>query len=72
MCKISLVDKISFLLVLVGSINLGFIGLFDIDILSFLTANSSLLQRLVYILIFVSAIDLIVLLYKCNPFKFNN
>ena len=72
MCKISLIDKVSFILVLVSAINLGFIGLFDIDILGFFTANSALLQRLVYILIFVSAIDLIVLLYKCNPFKFNN
>ncbi|WP_066893734.1 DUF378 domain-containing protein [Clostridium nigeriense] len=72
MCKISLLDKISFLLVIIGAINWGLIGLLSINIVSLFTAGSVLLQRLIYIIIFAAAIDLIVLIYKCNPFKFNN
>lgn len=69
MYKITLVDKISFLLVLAGAINWGLIGLFSINLVTILVGGSVLLQRLLYILIFIAAIDLIVLIFKCNPFK---
>ena len=72
MCKISLLDKISFILVLIGAINWGIIGIFSINLVSILVAGSVILQRLVYIMVFVAAIDLIVLIFKCNPFNLNN
>ena len=72
MCKISLLDKISFILVLIGAINWGIIGIFSINLVSILVAGSVLLQRLVYIMVFAAAIDLIVLIFKCNPFNLNN
>lgn len=72
MCKISLLDKISFILVLIGAINWGIIGIFSINLVSILVAGSVILQRLVYIMVFVAAIDLIVLVFKCNPFNLNN
>ena len=71
MCKISLLDKISFILVLIGAINWGIIGIFSINLVSILVAGSVILQRLVYIMVFVAAIDLIVLVFKCNPFNLN-
>lgn len=69
MCKISLLDKISFLLVLIGSVNWGLIGLFGINLITYAVMGSVILQRLIYILIFAAAIDLIVLVFKCNPLK---
>lgn len=72
MCKISLLDKISFILVLLGAINWGLIGLLSINLVSIIVAGSVILQRLVYIIIFAAAIDLILLIFRCNPFKINN
>lgn len=71
MYKINLFDKISFILVLVGAINWGLIGLLSINLITLLVGGSVILQRLVYILIFAAAIDIIVLVFKFNDFKFN-
>ena len=72
MYKINIFDKISFILVLLGSLNWGFIGLFKLNIVSLIIGGSVVLQRLIYILIFIAAIDLIALLIKCLPYKNNN
>lgn len=72
MCKISLLDKISFLLVLIGALNWGFIGLFSVNIVSLIALGSVLLQRIIYIIICAAAINLIILIFKCDLFKFSN
>jgi len=72
MCKINLLDKISFILVLIGAINWGLIGIFSINLVAILVAGSVILQRLIYIIVFAAAIDLIILLFKCNPFDINS
>ncbi|MDV4151276.1 DUF378 domain-containing protein [Clostridium sp. AL.422] len=69
MCKINLLDKISFFLVLLGAINWGLIGIFSMNIVSILVGGSVLLQRLVYIIIFAASIDLIMLVFKCDLFN---
>ncbi|VYT72823.1 DUF378 domain-containing protein [Clostridium tertium] len=69
MYKISLLDKISFLLVLLGALNWGFIGLFGFNLVTLVVVGSVILQRLIYILIFAAAIDLVVLVFKCYPLK---
>lgn len=69
MCKINMLDKISFILVLIGALNWGFIGLLSINLVTFLVAGSVLLQRIVYIAIFAGAIDLIALIFKCKSLK---
>ena len=63
MCKINIVDKISFLLVLIGAINWGFIGLLSVNLVTFLVGGSVLLQRIIYIAVFAGAIDLISLIF---------
>ena len=72
MCKISLLDKISFLLVLIGALNWGFIGLFSVNIVSLIALGSVLLQRIIYTIICAAAINLIILIFKCDLFKFSN
>ncbi len=47
---------ISYILVLVGAINWGFVGLFGIDLVAVLFGEMSTISRIVYALVGVSAI----------------
>lgn len=72
MCKINLFDKISFLLVIIGAVAWGFIGILNINIVTILVGGSTLLARIVYILVFISALNLVFLFVKCKGlFKHN-
>ena len=66
MCKLNIFDKLSFLLVFIGSVNWGLIGLFDLNLVTTISLNNSLLERIIYIVIFLAALDLLILLFKCN------
>lgn len=70
MYKVNTFDKISAILVIIGSINWGLIGVLNINLISLLVAGSILLQRCVYILMSICAFDLIYLFLKCSNFKF--
>lgn len=72
MCKISILDKIAFLLVIIGAINWGLIGLFNINLVALLVAGSVLFQRIVYIAVFLSSLDLIYVLIKCKTLLNSN
>ena len=54
MFKLSIIDKISFVLVLIGALNWGLIGIFNLNIVYLLVAHSILLQKIIYISIFIS------------------
>ena len=66
MCKLNMFDKLSFLLVFIGSLNWGTIGLFDLNLVTVIFSNSLLIQKIIYILVFFSALDLFSLLFRCN------
>ena len=67
MCKLNIFDKLSFLLVIIGSLNWGTIGLFDLNLINIIALNSSLIERVIYILVFFAALDLVILLLlRCN------
>ena len=66
MCKLNIFDKLSFLLVFIGSVNWGTIGLFDLNLVSAISLKSSLIERVLYIIIFFAALDLLILLFRCN------
>ncbi len=52
-----IITKIAFILMVVGAINWGLIGLFGLDLVALLFGgSSSLLSRIVYVLVGVSAI----------------
>jgi len=65
-CKLNIFDKLSFLLVFIGSLNWGAIGLFDLNLVNLISLNSSLIERIIYILVFLAALDLLILFLKCN------
>ena len=69
MFKLSIIDKISFLLVIIGAINWGIIGLFNLNLISLLVAGSIILQKIIYIMVFVASLNLIYLVFKCKTFK---
>jgi len=66
MCKISLLDKISFVLVIIGAINWGIFGLFNFDLLHFIFSFSDMLVRAIYILVGLAGINMIRFLYCLN------
>ncbi|WP_055667794.1 DUF378 domain-containing protein [Desnuesiella massiliensis] len=71
MYKLNLIDKISFLLVIIGAINWGLIGVSNFDLVAALFGSiSQILQRIIYIAVGIAAIDLLVLLFKSKIFTF--
>ncbi|MEG1255661.1 DUF378 domain-containing protein [Clostridium sp.] len=66
MCKISLLDKISFILVIIGAINWGIFGLFNFDLIHFVFGFSDILSRSIYILVGLAGVNLIRFLYCLN------
>jgi uncharacterized protein len=70
MYKFNLIDKLSVILVLIGALNWGLIGLFDLNIVEIilklipLSDLSQALQRIVYILVGAAGINIMFLIYK--------
>lgn len=65
MYKFNLLDKISFILVMVGALNWGLIGLCNLNLVVITLGNlSDFIGRIIYILIGVSAINLLLVIFK--------
>ena len=50
------IDTITLLLVIVGGLNWGLVGLFNFDLVAALFGEMSLLSRIVYVLVGISAV----------------
>lgn len=72
MCKLNIFDKLSFLLVLIGSFNWGTIGLLDFNVVSFICMGIPIIERLIYILVCIAALNLVSLLFRCNIINLND
>ncbi|MGM9933540.1 DUF378 domain-containing protein [uncultured Clostridium sp.] len=66
MCKLNIFDKLSFILVLIGSLNWGSIGLFDFNAVAFICMGIPILERIIYIIVCAAALNLFSLLFRCN------
>lgn len=65
MYKFSLIDKISLILIIIGALNWGLIGLFNLNIIGILFSEpANFLGRIIYILIGAAGINLIVLMLR--------
>jgi len=65
MYKFKVIDKVSFVLIIIGAINWGLIGLFNFNIVgSLFGAPADIIGRLIYILIGVAGIDMLMLILK--------
>lgn len=72
MYKVTIFDKLSIILVLIGALNWGIIGLFNFNLITLLFLGIPIFQRIVYILIFISALNLISLSFRCNLINTKN
>lgn len=65
MYKFSLLDKISLVLVIIGAVNWGLIGLFNVNLIGFFLGEpADLIGRLIYILIGVAGLNILLILFK--------
>ena len=55
---------ITYILVLIGAINWGLVGLFNIDLVAMFFGDMTVLSRIVYALVGISAIIYAILSYK--------
>ncbi len=53
----------SYVLVLIGAINWGFVGLFDFDLVAMIFGDMTFLSRTIYVLVGISAIISVVTMY---------
>lgn len=56
MRNLNILDVIAFILLVIGGINWGLIGLFDIDLVAAIFGNMSGISRLIYTLVGLSAL----------------
>ncbi|MGH4119560.1 DUF378 domain-containing protein [Clostridium sp.] len=64
MYKLSIIDKLSFIFVLVGALNWGLLGLLNFNLVSFIFGSVPFLARAVYILVGLSAVNIIVFILR--------
>lgn len=69
MYKFSLLDKISFILIVIGAVDWGLVGLFNFDIISALFSGAMLIARIIYILVGASGIDMLLLIIRLKQQK---
>lgn len=55
---------ITFILVIIGALNWGLVGIFNIDLVAMIFGDMTLLSRIIYSLVGISAIIYAVLAYK--------
>ncbi|MBZ9687474.1 DUF378 domain-containing protein [Clostridium estertheticum] len=64
MYKLNMMDKLSFIFVLVGALNWGLLGLLNFNLVSFIFGSVPFLARAIYILVGLSAVNIIVFIYR--------
>jgi len=64
MSKLSVLDWIALILVIIGGLNWGLVGLFNFDLVAAIFGYMAVLSRIIYILVCLSAIYLVVTLPK--------
>ncbi|HOF42417.1 MAG TPA: DUF378 domain-containing protein [Candidatus Moranbacteria bacterium] len=56
MNRLNIVDWIAIVILIVGGLNWGLVGLFDFDLVAAIFGRMSVLSRLIYILVGISAV----------------
>lgn len=67
MYKLNLLDKVSIILVVLGALNWGLYGLFNLDLVHAIFGGQlQLIARIIYILIGAAGLYLLLLLFKAK------
>ncbi|MBU3113905.1 DUF378 domain-containing protein [Clostridium lacusfryxellense] len=64
MYKLNMIDKLSFIFVLIGALNWGLLGLLNFNLVSAIFGSVPLLARIIYILVGVSAVNIIIFIFR--------
>ena len=64
MYKLSIIDKLSFIFVLIGALNWGLLGLLNFNLVSTIFGTIPFLARAIYILVGLSAVNIIVFIFR--------
>ncbi len=64
MYKLTMIDKLSFIFVLIGALNWGLLGLLNFNLVSFIFGSVPFLARAIYILVGLSAANIIVFIFR--------
>jgi len=64
MSKLNVLDWIALILIIIGGLNWGLVGLFNFDLVAAIFGDMSVLSRIIYVLVCLSAIYLVVILPK--------
>ncbi len=64
MKSLSIIDWVALALVIIGGINWGLVGLLKLDLVATLFGDMSLISRVVYVLVGVSALFVAMLIFK--------
>ncbi len=59
-----ILDRIALILIIVGGLNWGLIGIFDFNLVEFITGDSRVLQSVIYTLVGLCAVWCISLLFR--------
>lgn len=62
--KLSVIDWIAIILVIVGGLNWGLVGIFSFDLVATIFGAMTIISRIVYILVGISAVYMIFFLAK--------
>lgn len=63
------IEKIALVFTIIGAVNWGLIGLFDLNLVTLLFQEGSFLTRLVYIIVGICGLINIVILFKHLDFE---
>ena len=66
MCKLNIFDKLSLIIVFIGSVNWGLIGLFDFNLVSLISLGIPIIERCIYVLVFIASLNLASLIFRCD------
>ncbi|MGK0465828.1 DUF378 domain-containing protein [Clostridium sp.] len=64
MYKLSIIDKLSFIFVLVGALNWGLLGLLNFNLVYFIFKSVPFLVNAIYILVGLSAVNIIIFILR--------
>ncbi|MBE6062215.1 MAG: DUF378 domain-containing protein [Clostridium butyricum] len=72
MCKLNIFDKLSMILVFIGSLNWGLIGLFNLNLVNFISFGVPIIERCIYVLVLIAALNLVSLIFRCDLINYNS
>ena len=66
---INLIKYVAYILVLIGALNWGLLGLFEFDLVAAIFGEMSILSRIIYSIVGISAIATALTMHQCEKIE---